>query len=603
MKKLAALFTALMMMTMVVFAGAETAQEDPLAWLSGQVFDFSSGVGGWYTELLFGENGTFLGSYHDSEMGETGEGYPDGTVYGCLFHGRFSDPEAIDEYSWTAKVTLEQDEGQLAEYIEDGIRYVTSAPYGLEKAKTVTIYLPGTPVERLPEGFIPWSHLQDIAPDATALPYYAIWSEADEAGFISSLTGEMQTEDGNTETANDTAGMADQGQKITGSIEDGNYILNVQLDPNDAGNWRADEMAQDDSVVKLAASSEENGVFTACYEPTGDGEISVVLRHFNQHNVCDAMHTFTLLVKDKKVQEETGGSYTASPEETELDPYFSGEWLEKDTQFTVLDVTKKIEDGWDVEITSPISHGAWVIKATAYYDCDYDAFVYADGVKYDLVPGEETQQKEAETGLWGTLKFDGTVENMQLVWYDMNHSEGETLVFERAPGLPAYSYTGDDPIAGAIANMLAGDARAAMYKTEEGYVTIPCPIIHRTVLIDQTHTKVYGSFWILNYVKRGQILHNISGGEYPGVITLEKVNDQWQVTDMEEAGDGEDYTADIERFANGDTELANKYFEAANLGAPEQAAIRTQYIREYVEANNLDVTAYQDYGWDPVALK
>ena len=32
-------------------------------------------------------------------------------------------------------------------------------------------------------------------------------------------------------------------------------------------------------------------------------------------------------------------------------------------------------------------------------------------------------------------------------------------------------------------------------------------------------------------------------------------------------------------------------------------SIREKYIREYVEENELDVTAYQDEGWDPVELK
>jgi hypothetical protein len=184
MKKLTAILVAVMMTILVGTAGcAETT--DLFAQLNGQVFEFSSGVGGWNTELIIGENGAFTGNYHDSEMGETGDGYPDGTVYGCAFHGQFSDPQQVDEHTWTAKVSLEPDEGQVPEAIEDGIRYVTSVPYGLEKAETVTIWLPGKPVEGLPEAFIFWSHLQDIDPDAKELPYFAIWSEADEAGFIS----------------------------------------------------------------------------------------------------------------------------------------------------------------------------------------------------------------------------------------------------------------------------------------------------------------------------------------------------------------------------------------------------------------------------------
>ena len=94
--------------------------------------------------------------------------------------------------------------------------------------------------------------------------------------------------------AEETAGAEGmQASKITGDIRDGSYVLTVQTDPEDKGDWRADEMAQDDTVVKLASSGTENGVFTAVYAPAGDGEVSVSLRHFNEHNTCDEMHSFT----------------------------------------------------------------------------------------------------------------------------------------------------------------------------------------------------------------------------------------------------------------------------------------------------------------------
>ncbi len=190
MKKRIALLTAAILLMTAGCVGAENAAGDLTAQLEGQRFEFSSGAGAWATELIMGKDGAFIGSYHDGEMGETGEGYPNGTVYGCAFYGKLTDPVPVDEYAWTAGISVEQDEGQVPEAIEDGIRYVTTAPYGLEKAKTVTVFLPGTPVERLPEGFLDWSHLQEIDPDAKEIPYYAIWSEADEAGFVSDFPSE-----------------------------------------------------------------------------------------------------------------------------------------------------------------------------------------------------------------------------------------------------------------------------------------------------------------------------------------------------------------------------------------------------------------------------
>ena len=246
--------------------------------------------------------------------------------------------------------------------------------------------------------------------------------------------------------------------KINGSIDDGAYVLTVQV--NGEGTWASDEMAQDDTVVKLASAGEENGVFTARYEPAGDGAVTVSLRHYNRHGACDELHTFDLLVEGGKVKEVTGGSYTASPDDSELEPYFAGNWLEQDTQFTALNVGRNLDGGWNIEITSPVSRGAWVIRATAYFDCDYDALVYADGVKSDLIPGDELMEKETASGLWGTLTFGGSAENMLVTWYDMMNSDGETVVFERAPGLPAYAYSGEDPIEGAVENLLAADERA-----------------------------------------------------------------------------------------------------------------------------------------------
>jgi len=182
-RKYTALVAALLLAVMIVVSGI--AEEDLFSRIQGKWFEFSSGAGAWSTELIMAENGAFSGNFHDSEMGETGEGYPNGTVYGCTFHGQLSDPEKVDETTWKVKIKVEMDEGQVPEAIEDQIRYVTAPPYGLEKAETVMIYETGTPIEKLPEGFMSWSHMQEVDPDAKTLPYYGIWNETDDAGFVS----------------------------------------------------------------------------------------------------------------------------------------------------------------------------------------------------------------------------------------------------------------------------------------------------------------------------------------------------------------------------------------------------------------------------------
>ena len=168
--------------------------------------------------------------------------------------------------------------------------------------------------------------------------------------------------------------------------------------------------------------------------------------------------------------------------------------------------------------------------------------------------------------------------------------------------LPAYGYPGEDPIVGAVANYSAEHA-SQYWDHDVACVTIPAPVIHKTVTVDDTNTDVYGSFWILKYTLEGRTLVCVSGGEEPGIMHLELVDQVWTVASVETAGDGDDYAADIKRFANGDRELEEAYFAAADLSAAMPQEIRTRFIREYVEANGLDINAYQDYGWDPVTLK
>ena len=120
--------------------------------------------------------------------------------------------------------------------------------------------------------------------------------------------------------------------------------------------------------------------------------------------------------------------------------------------------------------------------------------------------------------------------------------------------------------------------------------------------VDDTHTDVYGSFWILKYTLEGRTLVCVSGGEEPGIMHLELADQGWTVASVETSGDGDDYTADIIRFCNGDKELEAAYFGSADAQQDPLKAVRTQFIREYVEANQLPIDSYQDPYWDAVPL-
>ena len=80
-------------------------------------------------------------------------------------------------------VSVEPDEGQVPEALEDGIRYVTPEPYGLKAGSDMLLFLPGAPVDALPEGFLFWAHI--FGDDAPAeLPYYGLYDAQEDTGFI-----------------------------------------------------------------------------------------------------------------------------------------------------------------------------------------------------------------------------------------------------------------------------------------------------------------------------------------------------------------------------------------------------------------------------------
>lgn len=64
-------------------------------------YGFASGSGGWGTTMTVASDGTFSGTYHDSDMGITGDDYPNGSVTISNFKGRFKDAKKNADGSYT----------------------------------------------------------------------------------------------------------------------------------------------------------------------------------------------------------------------------------------------------------------------------------------------------------------------------------------------------------------------------------------------------------------------------------------------------------------------------------------------------------------------
>ncbi len=155
--------------------------------LVDMVFYFSSGVGAWQTEVKISADGTFNGYHSDADMGDTGSDYPNGTQYFCSFSGKFSSLTKTGDYQYSMKCDFITQEGTAGEVEigEDGVRYITSSPYGFDNADEFILYLPGKRIDELPEEFKDWVG----SPRATnfvgvdTLPFYGLYNVSGKQGF------------------------------------------------------------------------------------------------------------------------------------------------------------------------------------------------------------------------------------------------------------------------------------------------------------------------------------------------------------------------------------------------------------------------------------
>ncbi|MBQ9931114.1 MAG: hypothetical protein IJO79_02075 [Firmicutes bacterium] len=151
-------------------------------------FVFSSGAGAWGTALTIYPDGSFVGEYHDSEMGDIGEGYPHGTVYTSKFSGHFDAITSIDKNSFSLKLgdlTLEKEPGE--EWIEEQIRYISAEAHGVDGGEEFILYKPGTPVDGLNEDFLHWwpgSFVMEGEEPLMELDCWGLWNVNTSDGFF-----------------------------------------------------------------------------------------------------------------------------------------------------------------------------------------------------------------------------------------------------------------------------------------------------------------------------------------------------------------------------------------------------------------------------------
>ena len=226
-------------------------------------------------------------------------------------------------------------------------------------------------------------------------------------------------------------------------------------------------------------------------------------------------------------------------------------------------------------------------------------FEGAEGFQNGLEDGTieiELQDEQEEKS--GDEPADEDAEGAAKHWYVFAVESVKEDLLQNA--LPPYRYSGEDEQEAALITYFLTEQN--YYYQSYGSVTIPAFCILSSEDAEDGRIKVYGNFWMFSYVKDGETLSCESGGVTPGAAYLRKEDGGYAVDEFDRIEDGDDYSTELDRICGGNSSLEEQYRASAGGDSEVLKESRLQFINQYVQDNDLDITAYQDYGQDPILL-
>lgn len=165
-------------------------------------------------------------------------------------------------------------------------------------------------------------------------------------------------------------------------------------------------------------------------------------------------------------------------------------------------------------------------------------------------------------------------------------------------GINNYGYDGQEDWEAAIYRYLVEEIGQKHFETGEGIYTVPVVQIIDLTEAENGGSNVWGCFEVYNYKIEGETLSCVSGGSFPGKMHVAKTANGSVVDDFAVVEDGANYDSSAKEI------FGDRYESFVQESSDENArnAARKQILANYVKANGLKVTQYQDYGWDPVKL-
>jgi hypothetical protein len=132
-----------------------------------------------------------------------------------------------------------------------------------------------------------------------------------------------------------------------------------------------------------------------------------------------------------------------------------------------------------------------------------------------------------------------------------------------------------------------------------GDCCIPYSLIVGTEEENPEDIRIWGDFRVENYNQAGDTLKSVSGGSHPGCMHVKKTDDGYEVTRFDAVGDGSDFNPTAKAI------FGDRYdaFMAIQSDDDARKTAREKSILDYADANGLDISCYQDFGWPVVRIK
>jgi len=281
--------------------------------------------------------------------------------------------------------------------------------------------------------------------------------------------------------------------------------------------------------------------------------------------------------------------------------------------------------GGNADLSDSKYVGTWVCNSVSLGDASEDfsgaswtMTLNGDGTGTLVATDESGAEEEVQNITWEPtneglktkgdtkLKFedeDGGIET-KMLGVELHFVRAEDAAADTADDQAAaangaaFVYTGNDPVQAAIYQYLA-ETIAPNYDFPEGAVCVPVvQLVDEDVDTDDGEAEAKGDFWVYNYVIEGDTLKCVSGGNHAGKMELVKSGDGYAVKEFEQVADG----GSFEPTARDIFEEHYDAFMKINSDEKTRESLRQKNLVEYVKANGLNVTKYQDEGWDPVEL-